>query len=541
MSTEPREAGPCWWAWACWCLVGGLVATLWVAVPRGWLVTDRFTFPKALLFHAAALTTVGCWLMGARRWRFDRVSLLAGGFVGLGVVSTLAAHNPWLAFGAVGVSLSGAGLFLSARALAAAGYRDVMLQGVVVAVGLLAVSMVLEAQGPLAGFSTMNRAPGGLLGHRNRAAHLLVLALPVVWLCVLHARSRARLGLLLVMGTMVSWALTLSRSRAAWLAVFVVVGMGVWGWWRGRRDASVTSGRSVLLLGALLVGVGVALGLPNVLEWRSSYGDTLRRIAEHDAGSGRGRLIQYANTLHMVGEAPVLGVGPGNWTVHYPRHATPDDPSYTVDALLPVEALPQADWVGLLAERGGLALLMLFAIAGGLWREAWRRARQDSDSRARQEALALMSVLAALTLLGGLDTVLLTPTATFLVAVSVGALTRMRGEAWVVTPGQGARVVARVCAVLVMGGLLAYVAVTGWGRQLAFARPQSETLLSRAARLDPGGYEARVFLGQWLTRVGRCEEALTHFREAGELLPHAEPPQRGASRCQRLLQAAETR
>ncbi|MFP2928573.1 hypothetical protein ACLESO_25940, partial [Pyxidicoccus sp. 3LG] len=284
---------------------------------------------------------------------------------------------------------------------------------------------------------------------------------------------------------------------------------------------------------------GAALVLPNALEWRSPYADTLRRIGEHDAGSGRGRLIQYANTLRMAGDAPVLGVGPGNWTVHYPRYATPDDPSHTVDALLPVDALPQADWLGLLAERGAPALGVLAAIAGLLLMEAWRRARQDAERKAREEALALVAVLVALLVLGGLDTVLLTPAATYLVAVIVGSLTRTRREWRGGLPGSGLRWAALAGVVLLVGGGLGYGAVTGWARQLAHTRPQTEARLVRAVSLDPGGYEARVFLGQLLSRDGRCEQALEIFQDASHLLPHAETPRRVASRCQRQLQARQ--
>jgi putative inorganic carbon (HCO3(-)) transporter len=540
MTAERSETRPAWAAVAFCCLVGGLLATLLVAVPREWLVTDRFTFPKAMLFHAAALATAVACLAGARRWRLDAVALLAGVFAGLGLLSALlVAHNPWLTLGAVGVTLSGGALFLSARALAEGDRREAMLRAVVVAAGLLAVSVLLEAHGPLAGLSTMNRAPGGLLGHRNRAAHLLVLSLPVAWLCVRRARERWGLGLLLAAVMALGAAITLTRSRAAWLAVFVLGVAAAGAWWRGRRDAGDTSWRTAGFLVALLAGVGAALGLPNALEWRSPYADTLRRIGEHDAGSGRGRLIQYANTLRMVGDAPVLGVGPGNWMVHYPRYATPGDPSYSVDALLPVDALPQADWLGLLAERGAPALGVLAAIAGLLLREAWRRARQDPERKSREEALALMAVLIALLVLGGLDTVLLTPAATFLVAVIVGALTRTQREWRVVLPGRGTRWAALAGGVLLVGGVLGYGAVTGWARQLAHTRPQTEARLARAVSLDPGGYEARVFLGQWLFRSGRCEQALEFFQEASHLLPHAELPRRASSRCQRLLQARQ--
>ena len=536
MADDAMEARPTGTSAAFLCLVGGLLATLLVAVPREWLATDRFTFPKAMLFHASALATSVCCLLGARRWRLDTVALLLGGFAGLSMLSALfAAHNPWVTPTAIGVTLSGGALYLAAGALAEGGRRQAMLLAVALAAGLLAISVLLEAYGPLAGLSTWNRAPGGTMGHRNRAAHLLVICLPVAWLCVARARQRWVLGGLLVVVMLLGAAITLTRSRAAWLAGLVLVPLLAVAWKMGRRETGGSTWRTAPYTVALLVGVGLALSLPNILEWRSSYTDTVRRIAEHDAGSGRGRLIQYTNTLRMAADAPLLGVGPGNWMVQYPRYATPGDPSYTVDALLPVDVLPQSDWAGLLAERGFPAMGVLAVLCALLLMECWSRARARAEQECRDEAVTLMAVVVALLVLGGLDTVLQTPTATFLVAVIVGALRRSRRE-WVIDiPEMGRRWGAVAGTALLVGGPLVYGAVTGWARQLSHMRPQTEERLARAVRLDPGGYEARVFLGQMMSRNGQCERALKLLQESSELLPHAEMPRRVSSRCLRML------
>lgn len=533
MTDEERKARPSGIEVASTCLVGGLFTTLLVAVPRAWLVTDRFAYPKSLLFHAAALLTGIACLAWVRRWRFDAVDLAVGAFGVLGVLSALlVAHNPWLALSAVGVTLSGSVLFLGARALAERGRREALLLAVALVAGLLALSMLLEAYGVAEGLSMLKRAPGGLLGHRNRAAHLLVLALPVCWLCFTRERDSRRLGMLGVCAVAMGAAITLSRTRTAWLAV-LVLGLGIGGGWAlGHHRVRGTQGRSIRFVVALLVGGGLALVLPNALSWRGSYVDTLLRIGEHDAGSGRGRLVQYGNTLRMVADAPLLGVGPGNWTVHYPRYATPGDPSHEAESLLSVPTLPQSDWLGLLAERGIPALLVLATLAGLLLVGCWNTARARAPAEQSDESLALMAVLAVLTVLGALDTVLLTPPATFFTAVVVGALARPQREWGVFAPGRMTRAVAIAGVVLLTVAPLAYNAVHGWARKLAYIQPQTVERLTRASRLDPGNYEARVFLGRMKARAGQCDEALAILRQATHLLPHAEAPLREASACQ---------
>lgn len=534
MTTEPNKHESPGTSAALSCLVGGLFATLMVSVPRTWFVTERFTYPKGLLFHAAALVTGVSCLAWARRWRLDAVDLSVVVFAALGVLSAFtAAHNPWLALGAAGVTTSGSILFLSTRALAEGGRRNAILLAVAIAAGLLALSMLLEAYGPLDGLSTLKRAPGGVLGHRNRAAHLLVLSLPVSWLCLTRERNRRVLGVLLACVTMTGAAVTLSHCRAAWLAILVLgLGMGV-AWVFGRRRSGKAWQRTAGFAVALLMGASVGFAMPNTLEWSASYMATLRRIGEHDAGSGRGRLVQYSNTLRMIADAPLLGVGPGNWTVQYPRYATPGDPSYEVDDLVPVAALPRSDWVGLLAERGIPALLALSAVAWLLLVECWKRARQKERPELRADAFALMAVLAGLLVMGGLDAVLLTSTASFFIAVIVGALAHPQRDRAVIVPGASRPALAIAGVLLLTGIPLAYGTLRGLARQLLYTQPLTAERTARAVRLDPGGYEARVLMGRMKARDGQCEQALAVLREANHLMPNAQAPLRAWSRCQR--------
>ena len=127
-------------------------------------------------------------------------------------------------------------------------------------------------------------------------------------------------------------------------------------------------------MGAL--GLALALVLPNTLNWRSDspYLDSLTGVANYKEGSGKGRLIQYGNTLRMAADDPVLGVGPGNWSVHYPRYMSPGDPSFDADDIIPTNPWPSSDWMAFLAERG-----VAGAPAAGAGRSIHRARRVGSD------------------------------------------------------------------------------------------------------------------------------------------------------------------
>ena len=53
--------------------------------------------------------------------------------------------------------------------------------------------------------------------------------------------------------------------------------------------------------------------LPNRLNWRSDspYLDSLTGVTNFREGSGRGRLIQYGNTMRMALDHPLLGAAVG--------------------------------------------------------------------------------------------------------------------------------------------------------------------------------------------------------------------------------------
>ena len=156
---------------------------------------------------------------------------------------------------------------------------------------------------------------------------------------------------------------------------------------RGRACGSAGSGRTtslrrrvLRLAGIAAASLALAMLLPNRLNWRSDspYLESLTGVANYKEGSGAGRLVQYGNTLRMAADHPVLGVGPGNWPVHYPRYMSPGDPSYDADDIIPTNPWPSSDWMAMLSERGVPGLLLLVLVGASLALGAWARVRRGS-------------------------------------------------------------------------------------------------------------------------------------------------------------------
>ena len=354
-------------------LQAGAVAVVLAALPFKAFELDRFFVPKELALHIAAalagvLTLAAARDAGWRRWR--PVDRALAGFLLLGILSAALADNRWLAVRALGISVSGAAVFWTAHALAGAGRGRPLVLALATAVTLGAATALLQAYGVDSDYFSINRSPGGTFGNRNFVAHVSAIGLPLVVLCALAARrSYGALASAIAIGV-VSAALVLSRSRAAWLATLAALVPAAFAVWRARAlpaDPLVAARRRLVVL-AGAVGILSALLLPNTLRWRSDspYLDSVRNVVDYREGSGRGRLVQYENTLRMALAHPLLGVGPGNWPVWYPRFASRRDPSLGQDGLTS-NPWPSSDWAAFLAERGlaACALLALVLAAAG--------------------------------------------------------------------------------------------------------------------------------------------------------------------------------
>jgi O-antigen ligase len=486
---------------------------------------ERHQAPKALVLH---LTAFGCLVALLPSWRridLGVTGLLFALFVAWSALSALLATNRWLALHAAGITFSSFVLFLAARRAARGGFAGRVLTGLASAAVLAAALGVAQAYGADWSWLTNSRPPGGTFGNRNFLAHLLAIATPVLTLLLLRGRAGgaalAFLGLLVSSG-----AIVLTRSRAAWLGAAAALFVMALGTLVARRSMRpVGFARMLLLAGALAAGAAAAIFLPNALDWRSGspYAETLTRITSYSEGSGRGRIIQYRNSLGLVADAPIFGVGPGNWFVHYPRVTSDGDPAFAGSDPIPTNPWPSSDWVALLTERGLPGAALILATIGSAALVAMRRLR--GDERVALACSALLGTLAACLVTGAFDAVLLLAAPAFYFAAILGLLlpdTRPvfaraaipRRPAWIL-----AALALSAALVAATAGQVASIVVAGDGATRARVR--------LAARFDPGGHRLRLLLA----RRGPCSQRLPYARAAERLMPHHAAPARALRAC----------
>jgi O-antigen ligase len=487
---------------------------------------DRFFIPKELVLHA---TAVVAGLLAIRRVRFTRVDWLLAAYLLVSAVSAAAAQNPWLAMRAVAISASGILLFWAARTagVSAAG-------AIAFAIVLVAITSLLQAYGVDTTLFSENRAPGGTLGNRNFVAHAAAFGFPVLLMVALRAETTKRYVLGAIGIAIVTASLVLTRSRAAWLAfaVVMVVFLGGMIVRAGAREWRRFAG-IVLLVAA---GVGAAIVIPNTLRWRSDnpYVETLQHVTNYQEGSGRGRLIQYEQSLRMALHHPLLGVGPGNWAVDYPEHARRNDPSMS-DTIggTTTNPWPSSDWVAILSERGPIAFTLLVLAFLGIALDTLRRLRGEEGL----VATALLATLAGAAVAGAFDAVLLLALPAFLVWTALGALwTPRHPEQSEGSPVTESLAPPRSFAALRMTiALIVILSFAGLARSAAqiaamqiYTTSGDRESLAHAAQLDPGNYRLQLRLARLGNRKQRCEHAVA----AHDLYPHADAARALARGCE---------
>lgn len=507
----------------------GAVATVLAALPYDTFDLERHAVPKELALVLAA--GLALWLMvrRARAVSFGWAELTLVAYALWTVASLVFAERWWPGLRATGVTLAGIVLFAAGGTVSRAGRVRALLGLLVVAAALGVASALAQAYGLDSELFSRSRAPGGLFGNRNFMAHAGAAALALTVPLVLRARSGG-LIVALAAAVVLSAGVVISRSRAAWLAaaaaaVVIVTASLLAG---ELKHGAASRRRLVLLSAAVGLGAAIALLVPNRLEWRSDapYLESLQGVADYRSGSGAGRLVQYRHTANMVKENPLLGVGPGNWPVAYPRFTRPGDPAFAASLPVPTNPWPSSDWLGIASERGIPAIVLL--VAAGVMLLARAVSRLGGDAERRAGAIGGLGLLAVTLVVGSLDAQLLLAAPTFLIMTGLGALLPAGAEALRRPLSDAARRklgIAVLAATAVLSGRLLLEA----GAMRLYEQGGETRVL--AAKVDPGNYRIRALLAQSAARRGRCGEARTWAAAASARMPDADFPRIVVRRC----------
>lgn len=173
-------------------------------------------------------------------------------------------------------------------------------------------------------------AVSATFGHKNLLSSYLLFTLPFQ---AVHLRSQQQQTLRVVFLVLCLAVIGVLQTRAVWLAL--LLSGFVWTW---LHLYHLRYWKWVFPLLAVLGILGIVLWVANA-QLPPSFAE---------------RAAVWKNTVSMINEYPILGVGAGNWQIYFPKYglAAFYEINYTITEGLHTFQRPHNDWLWILAEYG---------------------------------------------------------------------------------------------------------------------------------------------------------------------------------------------
>ena len=261
--------------------------------------------------------------------------------------------------------------------------------------------------------------PSATLGYRNIAAMYLIANLPLT--IALYATAPSRTYLHASAIALMAIFLIYTRTRGAWVGLCVSLVITAVLCYRAsdkyadkgtlrrrkrwlfpssivHRPSSLKSGKRLPLLIATLVvfALGalpssmVKQGPQSLDENKTTLDATVKSIVQQ--GGDKGRLTSWKNTLPMIADHPLFGVGLGNWAIALPPYDRGDQIAFGA-----APENPHSDPVGILSELGLIGFICYLSFSFCVLRRAWRL-MQMPDAQTRWMATACFAGFLALSI-----------------------------------------------------------------------------------------------------------------------------------------------
>ena len=225
----------------------------------------------------------------------------------------------------------------------------------------------------------------GLFGHKNLLSSALMLGLPFTVMASVSFKRNIWRRLSLALTLLVITEIFILRTRGVWVATFAgfLVSLASLRLYRQTVDQFLNVPYRLLFLGA-----GLALVILAGLFVTPGFRDSINDRSNLDR-----RIVFWENSLEMIKEQPYLGVGAGNWRIHFPKHGlsryqqrgqAPRLDQNVYQGITHIQR-PHNDYLWVWSEAGPLALLAYL----GLFILTFRRLHRNILSSESKEEISL--------------------------------------------------------------------------------------------------------------------------------------------------------
>lgn len=155
--------------------------------------------------------------------------------------------------------------------------------------------------------------PASFFGNKNMAVHFIVLTLPLGLGLLLQTKNQTQKWLLLLgLGIVVSYLL-FTKTRSGWLALIVQLLLVSLFLFFIRKQIKL---KFLPVIGGILI-LGV-IAITSKINIQTTVTSIFKEMSLSNKGNSR--INSWINTLVMIGDNPIFGVGLGNWSIHYPKY-----------------------------------------------------------------------------------------------------------------------------------------------------------------------------------------------------------------------------
>lgn len=478
------------------------------------------------------------------RWRMPRLLLPLLGLLAVSLLSLTQALNVHEGLLVTYQYVARALIYvLAIQVIRRAEDAEPVLVGTVVAAGVVSIlGLYMYLDRDSFAFWNAHGEAISTLGHTNYVGGYLAITLPLaVGLAVTQVTRSAR-GMGWGLASLLGLGLVIAHSRGAWLGAIgagVFLGWSLAGW---RLPSAAHLGERVRRFGVTAAIALVLLAGTGEIFFRLQGKPFFRyflTIFDRTYGSNAERLDFWWNTIRMIRDHPVLGVGAGNFPVAYVPYASQierktDAPHQT---LRPEH--PHNELLGLLSEKGFLGLAVLVWLLVLMLPPAFRAMRHATGKRYVFVAALLAGFLAA-TIHSFFFYVYHEPSSAVILWAMLGLLEGLCREpekvAAEASDGRGPAAppawirwgLAGLAGALVVPFVLLGVrpAVAGWYYQLgryarSYGRPaEAVDDLREAVGWDPWYVEGHFELALTYMQMGKYDEAVQSFRRSVAIDPN---------------------
>lgn len=310
---------------------------------------------------------------GISKATFGWMILSFAGFVVVNLIAVSAAINPvesWatlsrymLSFGVLSALLV---LFQTKNLKPESLIKGVVIFGSIA--GVITLVEILKALGS-GDFISDIYVVSGTFSHKNLLSSVLMLSLSFAIMgAIILEKGWKSLSMFLTF-LLIAEVFVL-RTRGVWLAIFISALVFLLVFFVLRKRQSLQVKFPVKQVG-LAAGIAVVLlvALFSAAKVSSSVSDTTNL---------ENRFVFWNNSVEMLKENPVLGVGPGNWKINFPKYGLEGLENSVLQGVTQVQR-PHNDYLWVLTEGGPLALIFFLGIFGLALAQLLKNLKQPVD------------------------------------------------------------------------------------------------------------------------------------------------------------------